>query len=134
MSKPPLKRSVVCSECDEVCSRREHLELHFQRKHPGKQCLEKGQQSIFSLFNKEKGTKRKQADDELSFQDTQEAELESLLEDDDESDPMQRPFSAPPLSNEAPHSTLMKQNYSFILEKKIFKFHKINNFDVDKFK
>ena len=45
-NKPLSRRSIACKECGTVFERFENLKVHYERKHPGKACMAKGQSSI----------------------------------------------------------------------------------------
>ena len=51
------RRSVICNECGENLDRYDYLKQHFERKHPGKPCMARGQSSISTFVSV--GTKRK---------------------------------------------------------------------------
>ena len=50
-------RCVICNECGEKLDRYDYLKQHFERKHPGKPCMARGQSSISTFVSV--GTKRK---------------------------------------------------------------------------
>ena len=55
--KPLSRRSITCKECGKIFERFENLKNHYERKHPGKSCMVKGQSSISTFVGV--GAKRK---------------------------------------------------------------------------
>ena len=51
------RRSVICNECGEKLDRHDYFKQHFERKHPGKPCMARGQSSISNFVSV--GSKRK---------------------------------------------------------------------------
>ena len=58
--KPLSRRSITCKECGKIIERFENLKIHYERKHPGKSCMVKGQSSMSTFVGVGPvGTKRK---------------------------------------------------------------------------